>query len=138
MSYILLLGVRLLTCDCHIISHEPKGKDLVFIIVPFDECTRVVRLIVDINESPQDWTYLYDNTPLVANFQKNTSIRKKLLLVHCMLNQDNNPKYQIRLIVTAAMSLHAEPIVFDSGKIQINVKHLLANLPDIPYLNQTN
>lgn len=43
-----------------------------------------------------------------------------------LADQDNNPN-TIRLVVTAANVLTAEPIVFDSGKIQINIKHLLAS-----------
>jgi NTE family protein len=80
---------------------------------------------VDINEFPQDWTYLYDNTPLVQTIEKYVNF-KKLSPGALLADQDNDPN-TIRLIVTAANVLTAEPIVFDSGKIQINVKHLLAS-----------
>jgi NTE family protein len=81
--------------------------------------------IGDINEFPQDWTYLYDNTPLAQTIEKYVDF-KKLSPGSLYADQDNNPN-TIRLIVTAANVLTAEPIVFDSGKIQINVKHLLAS-----------
>ena len=86
---------------------------------------RWFRPIVDINEFPQDWTYLYDNTPLAQTIEKYVDF-KKLSPGSLYADQDNDPT-TIRLIVTAANVLTAEPIVFDSGKIQINVKHLLAS-----------
>ena len=86
---------------------------------------RWFRPIVDFNEFPQDWTYLYDNTPLAQTIEKYVDF-KKLSPGSLLADQDNNPN-TIRLVVTAANVLTAEPIVFDSGKIQINVKHLLAS-----------
>jgi NTE family protein len=86
---------------------------------------RWLRPIVDINEFPQDWTYIYDNTPLAQTIEKYVDF-KKLAPGSVLADQDNDPS-TIRLIVTAANVLTAEPIVFDSGKIQINVKHLLAS-----------
>ena len=41
-------------------------------------------------------------------------------------DEDNNPD-TVRLIVTAVDVLTAEPIVFDSAQMQINIKHLLAS-----------
>jgi NTE family protein len=41
-------------------------------------------------------------------------------------DEDNDPN-TIRLIVTAVNVLTAEPIIFDSAKIQITIKHLLAS-----------
>jgi NTE family protein len=86
---------------------------------------RWFRPIVDINEFPQDWTYLYDNTPLAQTIEKYIDFNK-LSPGSLFADQDNDPN-TVRLIVTAANVLTAEPIVFDSGKIQINVKHLLAS-----------
>jgi NTE family protein len=86
---------------------------------------RWFRPIVGINEFPQDWTYLYDNSPLAQTIEKYVDF-KKLSPGSLLADQDNDPS-TIRLIVTAANVLTAEPIVFDSGKIQINVKHLLAS-----------
>jgi predicted acylesterase/phospholipase RssA len=95
--------------------------------VPFpkDSFPRWFRPKVDFNEFPQDWTYVYDNTPLAQTIEKYVDF-KKLSPGSLYADQENDPN-TIRLIVTAASVLTAEPIVFDSGKIQINVKHLLAS-----------
>jgi NTE family protein len=96
-----------------------------FFGVPKFFIPRWFRSIANINEFPQDWTYLYDNTPLAQTIEKYVDF-KKLSPGSLYADQDNDPN-TIRLIVTAANVLTAEPIVFDSGKIQINVKHLLAS-----------
>ena len=57
----------------------------------------------DIN-SPWNWTYIYDNTI------------------------NNNNEKGIRLIITAVDVLSSNPIIFDSYKIQIEMKHLLATI----------
>jgi NTE family protein len=73
----------------------------------------------------RNWTYLYDNTPLRKTIEKYVDFRK-LSPREQLADEDNNPQ-TIRLIVTAANVLTAEPIVFDSAKMQIEVKHLLAS-----------
>lgn len=77
------------------------------------------------NELPANWTYLYDNTPLAKTIEKYVDF-KKLSPRSINADEDNDPS-TIRLIVTSANVLTAEPIIFDSAKIQINVKHLLAS-----------
>jgi NTE family protein len=72
-----------------------------------------------------NWTYLYDNTPLGRTVEKYVDFRK-LSPGRQLADEDNNPQ-TVRLIVTAANVLTAEPIVFDSAKMQIEVKHLLAS-----------
>ncbi len=76
-------------------------------------------------QQPLNWTYLYDNTPLGKTIEKYVDFNK-LSPQSRYANEDKNPE-SIRLIVTAANVLTAEPIVFDSGKIPINIKHLLAS-----------
>lgn len=76
-------------------------------------------------QQPSNWTYLYDNTPLGKTIEKYVDF-KKLSPGQQLADEDNNPQ-TIRLIVTAADVLTAEPLVFDSAKTQIEVKHLLAS-----------
>jgi NTE family protein len=79
----------------------------------------------DISEPPQDWTYLYDNTPLGKTIEKYVDF-KKLSPKSLNADEDNDPN-TIRLIVTAVNVLTAQPIIFDSAKIQITIRHLLAS-----------
>lgn len=82
-------------------------------------------LVGNMSEPPQDWTYLYDNTPLGKTIEKYVDF-KKLSPKSLNADEDNDPN-TIRLIVTAVNVLTAEPIIFDSAKIQITIKHLLAS-----------
>ena len=77
------------------------------------------------SQLPSNWTYFYDNTPLAKTIEKYVDF-KKLSPRQTNADVDNDPS-TIRLIVTAVNVLTAEPIVFDSAKVQINVKHLLAS-----------
>jgi NTE family protein len=77
------------------------------------------------NQIPQNWTYLYDNTPLAKTIEKYVDFTK-LSPQKRFADTDNNP-YTIRLIVTAVDVLTSEPLVFDSAKLQLNTKHLLAS-----------
>lgn len=74
---------------------------------------------------PANWTYLYDNTPLGKTIEKYVDF-KKLSPGKQLANEDCNPQ-TVRLVVTASNVLTAEPIVFDSAKMQIETKHLLAS-----------
>jgi len=84
---------------------------------------------------PQNWTYYYDNTPLVKTLEKyidyeklspNKKIKKEK-------NSSNDDKFttsyrtSIRLVITAVNVLTAEPLVFDSDHLPIVTKHLLAS-----------
>ena len=66
--------------------------------------------------APNDWTYLYDHSPLVKTADKYIDYNK--------LQPNGNPN--TRLIITAVNVLTAEPLIFDSAKQQITTKHLLA------------
>jgi NTE family protein len=65
---------------------------------------------------PQNWTYLYDHTPLVNTLEKYIDYDK--------LRPNGNPNS--RLILTAVNVLNAEPLTFDSARKQITPKHILA------------
>jgi NTE family protein len=66
---------------------------------------------------PQNWTYIYDHSPLAKTLEKYIDYNK--------LRPGGNPN--VRLVVTAVNVLTAEPMIFDSSQSQITVKHLLAS-----------
>jgi len=65
---------------------------------------------------PEKWTYLYDITLLEKTLEKYIDYKK--------LGPDG--KSNGRLIITAVKVLTSEPLTFDSFKIQITPKHILA------------
>jgi NTE family protein len=89
----------------------------------------------DLNLLPSQWTYVYDNTPLEKTLEKYIDF-KKLSPNIKQDNTNNNAKYDDdihtdsspRLIITAVDVLSGQPIIFDSYRIQIQMKHLLATI----------
>ncbi len=65
---------------------------------------------------PSNWTYIYDNTPLVKTLERYVDFNK--------LQPDGHPN--ARLIMTAVNILKSESITFDSYKQKITPKHILA------------
>ncbi|HEX6670658.1 MAG TPA: patatin-like phospholipase family protein [Nitrososphaeraceae archaeon] len=76
---------------------------------------------------PFQWTYIYDNTPLIKTLEKYIDFNK---LSPDQIQQRNSKseRNNTRLIITAVDVLSAEPIIFDSYKTQIQMKHLLATI----------
>src|SRR5918994_729978 len=66
--------------------------------------------------APEKWTYIYDHVPLVKTLEKYIDYDK--------LRPNGNPNS--RLILTAVNILTAEPLTFDSFKMQITPQHILA------------
>ena len=66
---------------------------------------------------PAKWTYLYDLSPLAKTLERYIDYNK--------LKPDGNPNP--RLIMTAVNVLTAEPLTFDSSRLQITPKHILAS-----------
>jgi NTE family protein len=66
--------------------------------------------------TPNRWTYMYDHSPLVKTAEKYIDFNK--------LQPTGKPNS--RLIITAVNVLTAEPLIFDSTKKQITLKHILA------------
>jgi NTE family protein len=78
---------------------------------------------------PSHWTYIYDNTLLEKTLEKYIDFKK--LSPGAKPNNINNKddsNNTIRLIISAVDVLSAEPIIFDSYKTQIQMKHLLATI----------
>jgi len=92
----------------------------------------------DVNILPSQWTYIYDNTPLEKTLDKYINFKKLSPNVNKgentsnnknnNANDDNNSSNIPRLIITAVDVLSGQPIIFDSYKIQIQMKHLLATI----------
>lgn len=73
---------------------------------------------------PWNWTYLYDISPLGKTLEKYIDFKK----LSPEITSSSSSTKTMRLIVTAVNVLTAEPLTFDSFKIQIQLKHLLASI----------
>ena len=73
---------------------------------------------------PSRWTYLYDHSPLGKTLEKYLDFSK--LDSNQSVKKKSSSVYNARLIITCVNVLNAEPIVFDSTKMRIQTKHLLA------------
>lgn len=89
----------------------------------------------DLNMPASQWTYVYDNIPLAKTLEKYIDFEKLSPLVKSsninVKNDNDEDKHPIgtpRLIITSVDVLSAEPIIFDSFKRQIQMKHLLATV----------
>jgi NTE family protein len=79
-------------------------------------------------QPPWKWTYIYDNSVLSKTLEKYIDFKKL-----SPRSQQNNPhkgnsNNNTRLIITAVDVLSAEPLIFDSYKRSIEMKHLLATI----------
>ena len=79
-------------------------------------------------QPPWKWTYMYDNSLLSNTIEKYVDFNK--LSPKTEQNNPNvsNSNINTRLIITAVDVLTAEPLIFDSYKKQIEMKHLLATI----------
>ena len=75
---------------------------------------------------PSHWTYLYDHSPLGKTLEKYLDF-SKLDSNQSVKRKSSTSVYNARLIITCVNVLNAEPIVFDSAKMRIQTKHLLAS-----------
>jgi NTE family protein len=69
---------------------------------------------------PLNWTYIYDHSPLAKTLEKYIDYSK------LSPNFYSSSSSAIHLIISAVNVLTAEPMIFDSAKIDIKPKHLLA------------
>ena len=81
-------------------------------------------------QPPWKWTYIYDNSAVRNTIEKYIDFNKLSPKVH--QNDPNtsnsNNDSSTRLIITAVDVLTAEPLIFDSYKKPIEMKHLLATI----------
>jgi NTE family protein len=79
---------------------------------------------------PWNWTYIYDNSPLTKTLEKYINFQKLSPEINSPStpSSSSNTITAIRLIVTAVNVLTAHPLLFDSVKMPIQLKHLLASI----------
>jgi NTE family protein len=86
-----------------------------------------------IYQLPWNWTYIYDNSPLSKTLEKYIDFQKLSPPLQTEIKKEGlSSNYSsldnTRLIVTAVNVLNAEPMIFDSFRKQIQIKHLLASV----------
>ena len=82
----------------------------------------------DYVQPPWKWTYIYDNSVITKTIEKYIDFKR--LSPQTEQNNPNggNSNSNTRLIITAVDVLTAEPLIFDSYKRHIEMKHLLATI----------
>jgi NTE family protein len=86
------------------------------------------KSVLDKQQLPWNWTYIYDNSPLGKTLQKYIDFKKLSPEMTSSSSSFSNTPKTVRFIVTAVNVLNAEPLIFDSFKMQIQLKHLLASV----------
>ncbi len=79
-------------------------------------------------QPPWKWTYMYDNSLLGKTIEKYIDFKKLSPKTQQNNPNDSNSNINTRLIITAVDVLTAEPLIFDSYKKNIEMKHLLATI----------
>jgi NTE family protein len=78
---------------------------------------------------PWNWTYIYDNSALIKTLEKYINFQKLSPEINSSPTfSSSSSTTAIRLIVTAVNVLTADPLLFDSLKMPIQLKHLLASV----------
>lgn len=79
-------------------------------------------------QPPWKWTYIYDNSVLSKTLEKYINFKKLSPRSQQNNTNEGNSNINPRLIITAVDVLTAEPLIFDSYKKHIEMKHLLATI----------
>lgn len=79
-------------------------------------------------QPPWKWTYIYDNSVLSKTLAKYIDFEKLSPRSQQNNTNEGNSNINPRLIITAVDVLTAEPLIFDSYKKHIEMKHLLATI----------
>ena len=82
----------------------------------------------DYGQPPWKWTYVYDNSALRETIEKYIDFKKLSPKIQQNNPEDSNNDANTRLMITAVDVLTAEPLIFDSYKRHIEMKHLLATI----------
>lgn len=86
------------------------------------------KSLLDKQQLPWNWTYIYDNSPLGKTLEKYIDFKKLSPEMNSSSSFSDTTTKTVRFIVTAVNVLNAEPLIFDSFKMQIQLKHLLASV----------
>ena len=70
---------------------------------------------------PQNWTYIYDHSPLEKTLEKYIDYKK----LNLAATQEEKPDV-CRLVITAVNVMTGKPLVFDNTLTEIKAKHILA------------
>ena len=70
---------------------------------------------------PQNWTYIYDHSPLEKTLKKYIDYKK----LNLAATQEEKPNV-CRLVITAVNVMTGKPLVFDNTLTEIKAKHILA------------
>ncbi len=84
--------------------------------------------IEEYGQPPWKWTYIYDNSVLRRTIEKYIDFKKLSPKAQENNPNNSNSNANTRLIITAVDVLTAEPLIFDSYKRNIEMKHLLATI----------
>ncbi|HXV45517.1 MAG TPA: patatin-like phospholipase family protein [Nitrososphaera sp.] len=76
---------------------------------------------------PMDWTYYYDHSPLAKTLERYIDYTKLSNRAKKNTGQEKESSTSTRLIITAVNVLTAKALVFDSAKMEIEPKHILAS-----------
>ena len=79
-------------------------------------------------QPPWKWTYIYDNSILSKTLEKYIDFKKLSPRSQQNNTNEGNSNINPRLIITAVDVITAEPLIFDSYKKHIEMKHLLATI----------
>ena len=70
---------------------------------------------------PQNWTFIYDHSPLEKTLEKYIDYKK----LNLAATQEEKPNV-LRLIMTAVNVMTGKPLIFDNTLMEIKAKHILA------------
>mgnify|MGYP003575707934 CR=1 FL=1 len=120
-------GIGLKTIPSASLNATIYGIPKMFIPRWFQTTNISEKSLLDKQQLPWNWTYIYDNSPLGKTLQKYIDFKKLSPEMNSSSSFSNTTK-TVRFIVTAVNVLNAEPLIFDSFKMQIQLKHLLASV----------
>jgi NTE family protein len=120
-------GIGLKTIPSASLNATIYGIPKMFIPRWFQTTNISEKSLLDKQQLPWNWTYIYDNSPLGKTLQKYIDFKKLSPEMNSSSSFSNTTK-TMRFIVTAVNLLNAEPLIFDSYKMQIQLKHLLASV----------
>lgn len=117
-------GIRLKTLPSASLNAAIYGVPKMFVPRWLQTNSITTESLFGEQQLPWNWTYLYDISPLGKTLEKYIDFKK----LSPEIISSSSATTAVRLIVTAVNVLTAEPLIFDSFKIQIQLKHLLASI----------
>ncbi len=110
-------GIGLKTLPSASLNAAIYGVPKMFVPRWFQTNSIIKESLFGEQQLPWNWTYLYDNSPLGKTLEKYIDFKK----LSPEITSSSSSTKTMRLIVTAVNVLTAEPLTFDSFKIQIQL-----------------